>query len=178
MHCSWEWKTPCARCARRCGSILACPSVHSFLLSAIRSAIRKIKMVQPSHTGERILGIGTDIVEITRIEKILRKHPLRIIQKILHPLEFQDLHQVRNKASLLARRFAMKEALCKALGRGFRSGLYPCVICIQHDRFGNPYVPREINVYLQHKKCRIELCASDEKNYAIAWAMALSTGDH
>lgn len=71
-----------------------------------------------------ILGIGSDLVDITRIEKALERFGPRFINRIFTAVE-QDKSEGRaNRAASYARRFAAKEACAKALGTGFRKGVF------------------------------------------------------
>jgi holo-[acyl-carrier protein] synthase len=63
-----------------------------------------------------ILGVGIDIIEVKRIEKLAEKNP-RFLQKVFTPSEISYSHGKRNKHQHLAARFAAKEAFFKALGR-------------------------------------------------------------
>lgn len=65
-----------------------------------------------------ILGIGTDLVEIPRIERALTRHGERFARRILVPLEFERFAAHRKPAAYLAKRFAAKEAFSKAMGTG------------------------------------------------------------
>ena len=68
-----------------------------------------------------IFGVGTDVVEIERIEKALAPHGERFAQRILCPPELQRFSQHKKKANYLAKRFAAKEAFTKALGTGIKA---------------------------------------------------------
>ena len=63
-----------------------------------------------------ILGIGTDLVEIERIEAALERWGDRFARKILVPRELDRLARHRQPAAYLAKRFAAKEAFSKAMG--------------------------------------------------------------
>jgi holo-[acyl-carrier protein] synthase len=65
-----------------------------------------------------ILGIGTDLVEIPRIERALSRHGDRFARRILVPDEFERFARHRKPAAYLAKRFAAKEAFSKAMGTG------------------------------------------------------------
>jgi holo-[acyl-carrier protein] synthase len=65
-----------------------------------------------------ILGIGTDLVEIPRIERALDRHGDRFARRILVPDEFARFAAHRKPAAYLAKRFAAKEAFSKAMGTG------------------------------------------------------------
>jgi holo-[acyl-carrier protein] synthase len=71
-----------------------------------------------------ILGIGTDLVDIRRIERTIARHGDRFLDRIFTSIE-RELAECRaNRAATYAKRFAAKEACAKALGTGFRSGVF------------------------------------------------------
>ena len=70
-----------------------------------------------------IAGIGIDIVEIARIESLLKKHGMRFLQRILTADEIAFCIGRHDAASCVARRFAAKEATYKALSSGRASGI-------------------------------------------------------
>ena len=71
-----------------------------------------------------IYGVGTDIVEVARIEKALARFGERFAKRILCPPELKRFAGHKQKANYLAKRFAAKEACSKALGTGLRRGVY------------------------------------------------------
>ncbi len=71
-----------------------------------------------------IIGLGSDIVDIRRIEKTLERFGDRFIRRIYTATERQKSERRANRAASYARRFAAKEACSKALGTGFRRGVY------------------------------------------------------
>ena len=70
-----------------------------------------------------ILGIGTDLVDIRRIERAIARHGERFLQRIFTPTERALAERRANRAETYAKRFAAKEACAKALGTGFRRGV-------------------------------------------------------
>jgi len=68
-----------------------------------------------------IFGVGTDVVEIGRIEAALKRHGERFARRILCPPELARFQKHRLPANYLAKRFAAKEAFTKALGTGMKS---------------------------------------------------------
>ena len=68
-----------------------------------------------------IYGVGTDVVEIGRIEAALKRYGERFAQRILCPSELERFQKHRLPANYLAKRFAAKEAFTKALGTGIKS---------------------------------------------------------
>jgi holo-[acyl-carrier protein] synthase len=73
-----------------------------------------------------IIGLGNDIVDIRRIEQTLARHGDRFIERIFTPLERRkaDSRTEKLRAATYAKRFAAKEAASKALGTGFRQGVF------------------------------------------------------
>jgi holo-[acyl-carrier protein] synthase len=71
-----------------------------------------------------ILGIGSDTIDIRRIEKTLGRYGDRFVSRIFTPIERQKSDRRAERAASYAKRFAAKEACSKALGTGFRRGVY------------------------------------------------------
>ena len=71
-----------------------------------------------------IFGVGTDVVEIGRIDAALKRYGVRFARRILCPPEFARFQSHRLPANYLAKRFAAKEAFSKAVGTGFKRGVY------------------------------------------------------
>ena len=71
-----------------------------------------------------IVGIGQDICDIRRIEKTLEKFGDRFTHRVFTEVERRTADRRRQRAPTYAKRFAAKEACAKALGTGFRRGVY------------------------------------------------------
>lgn len=73
-----------------------------------------------------IIGLGNDIVDIRRIEQSLERYGDRFIERIFTPLERKkaESRSPKLRAATYAKRFAAKEAASKALGTGFRQGVF------------------------------------------------------
>jgi holo-[acyl-carrier protein] synthase len=71
-----------------------------------------------------IIGIGTDIVDIRRIERTIARFGERFLDRIFTPKERARAERRRNRVPTYAKRFAAKEACAKALGTGFRAGVF------------------------------------------------------
>jgi len=71
-----------------------------------------------------ILGVGSDLVDIRRIEEAIKRFGDRFLDRIFTETERRRCDRRANPAASYARRFAAKEATSKALGTGFRSGVY------------------------------------------------------
>ena len=71
-----------------------------------------------------IIGIGSDLIDIRRIERTLERFGDRFVQRLFTPIEQGKSERRVNRAASYARRFAAKEACSKALGTGFRRSVY------------------------------------------------------
>ena len=71
-----------------------------------------------------ILGLGSDIVDVRRIERTIARHGERFIARIYTDIERTKAEGRANRIETYAKRFAAKEACAKALGTGFRAGVY------------------------------------------------------
>ncbi len=71
-----------------------------------------------------ILGIGSDLIDIRRIEKTIERFGDRFLDRVFTPAERARSDRRANRAESYAKRFAAKEACAKALGTGFRRGVY------------------------------------------------------
>lgn len=88
-----------------------------------------------------IIGIGSDLVDIGRIEKILEDHGQRFIQRCFSVEEIQKAEQGREKGTVIdiyAKRWAAKEACAKALGTGIDEGVFLKDISVINDEKGRP----------------------------------------
>lgn len=116
-----------------------------------------------------IIGIGTDICAMTRIEKVLAERGEQFVQRLLAPHEVADPHT----AKTYAKRFAAKEAVAKALGTGIGEQVGFKDIRIDHTEAGQPVVILSAEV---QKKIgagvHVHLSLSDEGGFAVAFAVA------
>ena len=71
-----------------------------------------------------IIGIGSDLIDIRRIEKTIERHGDRFIQRIFTAIEQQKSDRRKLRAASYAKRFAAKEACAKALGTGLARGVF------------------------------------------------------
>jgi len=85
-----------------------------------------------------IVGIGVDLVTISRIARIDRRFADRFERRILTEAERRDIEIAPDRARFLAKRFAIKEAAVKALGTGERGGVLLKDVGLTHDALGKP----------------------------------------
>ncbi len=71
-----------------------------------------------------IIGIGSDLIDIRRIEKSLARYGERFVQRLYTPIEQAKSDRRRERAASYAKRFAAKEACAKALGTGMSHGVF------------------------------------------------------
>lgn len=87
-----------------------------------------------------ILGIGTDIIEVVRIEEALNKHPEKFLSRIFTEREQDYCNQFSNRNLCFAARWAAKEAIAKALGTGIGTLIQWLDIEILKEPNGKPVV--------------------------------------
>lgn len=121
-----------------------------------------------------IVGVGTDILQISRIEQALERTP-KLAQRILTPLELQQFCQSAIPSRFLAKRFCAKEAITKALGTGIGRGVSWQHIEICKNALGRPEVMLTGGAKERMQALGIsnlQLSYSDEKAYVVAFAIA------
>ena len=117
-----------------------------------------------------VVGLGIDIVNIKRIEKVLSNNKSKFLLKILHKKE----NKVKLTARSVAKKFAAKEAFAKALGTGIGKTINFNEIYIDHSKNGAPKikldknVEKRILVKLRLKKIKFFLSISDDYPFATA----------
>lgn len=121
-----------------------------------------------------IIGIGTDLVKISRIENSLNRFGESFAKRVLTADEFQIFLQHKNQATYLASRFAVKEAFVKALGTGFNQGLRFSQIGVANNKEGKPELVflDKADLLVKEKKIRSShLSITHEKDYALAFVV-------
>ena len=119
-----------------------------------------------------IFGIGTDIVNISRIKKSLNKNK-KFKNKIFSLNEIKYCESKLNTIAFYSKRFAAKEAFVKALGTGVTKGISFNEISITNNKNGAPFIEllgktKTIVKKILKKKNNIYLSLSDEIKYALA----------
>ena len=118
-----------------------------------------------------IYGVGTDVVEIERIEEALGRWGERFAHKILCEPEMRRFHSNRKPAAYLAKRFAAKEAFTKALGTGIRSPAGWHGFWVKNLPSGKPvleYSDSLRDMLAQRRISASHLSLTDERGLAIA----------
>ena len=121
-----------------------------------------------------IYGIGTDIVEVARIEASIAQLGDDFARRILADAEFSSYEKSPIKARFLSKRFAAKEAFSKALGTGLRAPATFQNIAVSHDDLGKPILilSAELQAFMQVKNIKqTHISISDEKNLAVAFVV-------
>jgi len=125
-----------------------------------------------------IIGIGSDFMDITRIEAVLARHGDRFIQRVFTPAEQAKAAKRANPIPTYAKRFAAKEACSKALGTGIGGGVFFRDMGVVNLPSGQPTLEltggalqrlRELTP--QGMQPRIHLTITDEAPYAQAFVM-------
>ena len=123
----------------------------------------------------KIIGIGVDIVDNSRIKKSIRNK--QFISRIFSKKEINQSKKLNNKISYFSKRFAAKESLSKAIGSGFRNNLNFNDISVVNNKYGKPSyelstkVRKLIYSKFKVKKIKISLSLTDEKNYSVAFSV-------
>ncbi len=121
-----------------------------------------------------MIAVGTDILRIARIEDVHERLGERFVRRILTPAERMEHQRSSMPARLLAKRFAAKEAVAKALGTGIGRGVSWQDISIGHDANGAPTVTLSggaLRVAVNKGGSRVELSLADELEYVVAFAI-------
>lgn len=120
-----------------------------------------------------IIGIGTDIVKISRIEKVLQRFGDKFVGRILSAEERLSFDSHHHQTAFLAKRFAAKEAVSKALKTGIGAISWQQII-INNASSGAPGVRLEGSantIFINQGGQNILLSLSDERDYALAFVV-------
>ncbi len=122
-----------------------------------------------------ILGIGIDLLKVSRVKKILDKYGDIFLKKVFSEDEMKKNKKIIFKANKLAKSFATKEAFVKALGIGFTKEISFKDISIKNEKNGKPFInlSNRVQKYIKKQtpngyKTIINVSISDEKDYVIS----------
>lgn len=125
-----------------------------------------------------ILGIGNDVIDIRRIEQTLERYGDKFIARIFTEVEVRKSERRAARAASYAKRFAAKEACSKALGTGFRAGVFWRDMGVVNEPSGKPtmVLTGGARARLEHMlptghAARIHLTITDDFPYAHAVVM-------
>lgn len=90
--------------------------------------------------SEMILGIGIDLVNIPRIERLLQNWEDRFKKRVFSQKEIDNSQRYRRSSERFAANFAVKEAFFKAIGNGFKGNIRMVDIEVLRDQYGKPYI--------------------------------------
>jgi holo-[acyl-carrier protein] synthase len=122
-----------------------------------------------------IAGVGTDIVAVARTTQLFERYGERVLAKLLAPAECADCLASASPGRFLAKRFAAKEALGKALGTGVRNPVLLPAIEIAHDGEGRPFFRFDSALAAFVGARSVHLSISDETEYAVAFVIVEKT---
>ena len=123
----------------------------------------------------KILGIGVDIVENSRIGKLLKNK--LFIKRIFSNSEILIANKIKDKKSYYSKRFAAKEAFVKSIGTGFRDDFNFKDLSIVNDKLGKPSfiinekIKKIIKKQFKTTSFNFFLSISDEKKYSVAYVI-------
>ncbi|APS31080.1 holo-ACP synthase [Pectobacterium brasiliense] len=118
-----------------------------------------------------ILGLGTDIVEIARIDAVIERSGERLARRILTDAEWAHYRQHQQPVRFLAKRFAVKEAAAKAFGTGIRNGLAFNQFEVFNDELGKPclrFFAKAAELAEKMGVRHVHVTLADERRYACA----------
>jgi len=123
----------------------------------------------------KILGIGVDIVDNSRIDRSLKNNSF--IKRVFSKSEILSAKKTKDKKSYYSKRFAAKEAFSKSIGTGFRDNLNFKDISIVNNKLGKPSffitekIKKIIKKHFKTSSFNFFLSISDEKKYSIAYVI-------
>ena len=122
-----------------------------------------------------IVGIGIDIIDIRRIEETLERFGDRFVERCFTEIERERSERRADRSKSYARRWAAKEACAKALGTGFRQGVFQRDLGVVNQRGGRPTMQltggayrRLMSLTPQGTRAQIDVSLTDEPPIAQA----------
>ncbi len=123
-----------------------------------------------------MISVGTDILKIERIEAVVERLGEKFVKRILTEAEQAEYNASSQPNRLLAKRFALKEAVVKALGTGIGRGVSWQDIQLEHNADGAPLVVLSggaLRVVGERGGSRVEVSLADEVDYVVAFAVLI-----
>ena len=129
-----------------------------------------------------IYGIGTDIIQISRVEAALQRHGDRFAEKVLGPQELETYHRRKAKVAargirFLATRFAAKEAFSKAIGLGMCMPMTWRSLQTLNAPSGKPITVADgaLKSFMEQHGLSAQISITDEADYAVAFVIVEKT---
>lgn len=127
-----------------------------------------------------IFGIGTDVVQLGRVQQVHEKFGDRFVERLLLPAELEAFRCYSRPVRFLAMRFAAKEAIVKAMGTGFAHGMWIRDTGVVANAWGKPQIiwserGRELCAKLGIGEGHITL--TDEAGLIVAFAVLMRKAD-
>jgi holo-[acyl-carrier protein] synthase len=126
-----------------------------------------------------IYGIGTDVVQVSRVAGVMERTQGRFAEKVLGPDELRVFHARRARSearglAYLATRFSAKEAFSKAIGLGMRWPMTWRALQTLNEPSGKPVIVAsgELAQWLAARGIRARVTVSDEREYAVSFVIA------
>ncbi len=126
-----------------------------------------------------IYGIGTDVVQVSRVKGVMERTDGRFAEKVLGPDELRVYHARRARSearglAYLATRFSAKEAFSKAIGLGMRWPMTWRALQTLNEPSGRPKIVAsgELADWLAARAIRAHVTVSDERDYAVSFVVA------
>jgi holo-[acyl-carrier protein] synthase len=130
-----------------------------------------------------IYGIGTDIVQISRVEAALARHGERFAEKILGPQELEKYRARKARSEVrglrfLATRFSAKEAFSKAIGLGMRMPMTWRSAQMLNAPGGKPLIVcgGALDEFMRQNRLSAQVTISDEADYGVAFVIVTQEG--
>lgn len=127
-----------------------------------------------------IIGIGTDLAQVSRLEQSLERFGEKFAERILADIEMAEFREKSQPANMLAKRFAVKEAAAKALGTGIGEVSWHDIY-IEHDKLGAPLLRFKgyaSQLAAQKGIDQLHVSISDEHDFALAFVVLSGSGAH
>lgn len=130
---------------------------------------------------DEILGLGCDILEVGRIENLLRKGRESFIKRVLTPEEIAEYERRSDKSAprgtlYIATRYCAKEAFSKAMGTGVGEQFSFQDLSVLNDEMGRPRLvySERLLMWLNSRRAYAQMSLSDEQNYAMSTVILYS----
>ncbi|BCN93161.1 holo-[acyl-carrier-protein] synthase [Thiomicrorhabdus immobilis] len=127
-----------------------------------------------------IIGVGTDIVDVERIEKVYKKQGAAFSERLLSDAELLEFKNQLYPERFLAKRWALKEAVSKALGTGIAHGVRFKDMTVGHKESGQPILLLAGSTLEKSNELGIthwSISISDEKHHTVAFVVAERNND-